>query len=170
MEEYLLHWWNGELGLHYQPWGYTMGQINKSIQIAQYFTGLLTIFELVRISDVTGKLRVISSIPVYGFRFMSVLLNSPNLLLRLVVGTYVSLRGRQPMDETLRSALAEHLWTAKTEAEEAADQFHHKLAEHPAERFINYLERHLFSEKAMRFLTFSAFALLSLAEMLTSPS
>lgn len=169
MAEYLMHWWNGELGQFYQPWGYSMTQINKIFQIAQYLTGLLTIFEIVRITDVTGKLRLISTIPMYGYRFLSVVLNSPNLALRLIVGTYLSVRGRQPFDETLKAAFVEHLWTAKTEAEEAAKKLDSQLATLPTERFFSYLESHLFSETAMRLFAFLAFLLLSLAQIFTDP-
>lgn len=169
MAEYLMHWWNGELGQFYHPFGYSMTQLNKMIQLAQYFTGLLTIFEIVRITDVTGKLRYVTTIPVYGYRFLSVVLNSPNLAMRLAVGSYLSIRGLQPFDETLKAAFIEHIWTAKTEAEEAAKKLDSQLAESPMERFFSYLESHVFSETMMRLLAFNAFVLLSFAEMFTNP-
>lgn len=166
---YLAHWWRGDLREHYVLWGYTIVEVHRCFQIAQYCTGLLSFFDLVRITDVSGKMRSLSAVPAYGFRFFSVILNSPNLLMRLGAGAYISARYRQPLDTTLREALLEHIWVAKTEAEKAAEEMDRKMAGSTAERFLFWLESHVLTERLVRILTFCAFAVFSLGEMLTDP-
>lgn len=168
---YLQHWWQGDLALHYQPWGYTMSQLNKILQLAQYATGLLTAFELIRINDVAGKLRMLTIAPAYVVHFLLYLLNAPNLVLRTVTGLYLAARGQRELLPTLHDALLDHIWTAKSEAETRAQALDSQLQQRPSQRFFTWLECHpLISERAIRILTFLSFALLTLAEILTAPS
>ncbi len=167
--EYLRHWWVGDIRGRYVFWGLGMVEVHRIFQIAQYLTGLLSFFDLVRISDVKGRFRSLGSVPVYGFRFLSVILNSPNLIMRLCASTYISARYRQPLRETLREALLEHIWVAKTEAEQAAEEMDRKLAGTRAEQLLFWLESHVLTERTVRILTFLLFAIFSLAEMLTDP-
>lgn len=55
MEEYLIHWWNGEL-TQYEFLCLEIAQLNKIFKIAQYITGLMTIFELIRFTKVMGRI------------------------------------------------------------------------------------------------------------------
>ena len=167
--EYLQYWWVGDIRGRYSLWGLGMVEIHRVFQIAQYLTGLLSFFDLVRISDVKGRFRTLGSVPIYGFRFFSVILNSPNLLMRLGTSTYISVRYGQPLGETLREAVLEHIWVAKTEAEQAAEEMDRKLAGSRAEKFMFWLESHVLTERTIRFMTFLLFAVFSLGEMLTDP-
>lgn len=167
--EYLRHWWVGDIRGRYSLWGLGMVEIHRIFQIAQYLTGLLSFFDLVRITDVSGRLRTIGAVPVYGFRFFSVILNTPNLIMRLGTSAYISARYSQPLGQTLREAVLEHIWVAKTEAEQAAEEMDRKLAGSRAEKFMFWLESHVLTERTVRIVTFMLFAVFSLGEMLTDP-
>ncbi len=148
-----------------------MSQVNKLMQIAQYCTGLLTAFELIRINDVAGKMRMLTTVPAYILHFILYILNAPNLLLRLFTGVYLAARGKVPLLPTLHAALLEHIWTARTSAETRTAELDAQLRKRPAQKFFEWLECHpMFSERAIRILTFLSFALLTLAEILTNPT
>lgn len=161
MYEYLSHWWQGDLDEYYQLLGLTISQVNKLFKIAQYITGLITVFELIRFSQLMGRLGTLSRLLLVLVRFVQFATTLPNLLLRLGTAVLVFLTGQLSLRQSMAEALWEHVFTAADKAQQAA-------AKHPLVRFLFWLQRHPVSERTVRIIGFVGFVLFSLGELFTS--
>ncbi len=110
MEEYLTHWWNGDLAAHYQPFGLQVSQLNKLFKIGQYLFGLLALFELLQFSTVMARLKLVTYLSIFTIRFPSVLLNTLNLLPRLALGLIAVLTGGMAVRDVLALLTSSRNW------------------------------------------------------------
>ncbi|MBT6230396.1 MAG: hypothetical protein HOI47_27440 [Candidatus Scalindua sp.] len=161
MEEYLKHWWSGNLAVHYQPLSLHISQLNKLLKIGQYIIGLLALFELIQFSTVMQRLKLITHLSIVAIRFPSLLLNTFNLATRLVLGVLAVLTRGLSITEVFKSVFIEHVL-------EAADKANQQATRNPIVKTFHWLECHPLSESVRRIVVFLAFMVLSMAELLTS--
>ena len=156
-----MHWWNGNLADYYHPFGLHISQLNKLFKIGQYFFGILAIFELIQFSTVMARLRLVSRLSIIAIRFPSLVLNTMNLVSRLVVGAIAIITRGMSIKEVLRSVFVEHVLEAASKANQQATR-------HPVVKSFHWLERHPLPDAVRRTIVFLALVVLSFADLLTS--
>ena len=161
MEEYLQHWWNGDLAQYYDAGLLSLAQLNKIIKLLQYIVGLSALFEVFEFSAVMRNLKIVSHLSVFTLRLPHVLLNLPNLLTRLLLGVIASVKRQMRFPEAMRSVFRDHVLTAAKTADQQASH-------HPLIRAFLWLERHPCPEMWRKVTVFAAFAVLCLVDIFTS--
>lgn len=162
MEQYLAHWWAGELAQHYHPLGFSIAQFNKLLKVGQYTFGLLALFELVQFSVIMSQLRFVSASYVMMNRLPWALVsNTLTLIPKILIGILAVARGRTSASVVLGSTVNTHYKDAIKRVEAGAQDYW-------VARAFQWLADHPLPERARRIVVFSAFALLSLGDLLTS--
>lgn len=162
MEEYLVHWWSGEAALYYQPWGLTMLQLNKLINLCQYLTGLLGIFELVQLSTVVRQWQIVSTAYFVLNKLPWALINIPiTIVPKLATGLIAVFRGEVSIGDVARSIVIPRLRaTVQTAGQEAEN--------HIITRWFQWLANHPLSDTFRRLFIFLSFAVFALLDIFTS--
>lgn len=161
MQEYLFHWWAGDLALYYQPLGLSMLQFNKCIKIGQYLFGLLGLFELVQFSTIMRQLHFVSVSYLVLNRMIWHTLNvSVTLAPKLITGV-VALSSRSiSLGDLLRSIILPHVQIE-------LHQVHGEARKAKMAKLFQWLADHPLNDNYRRFVVFGAFAVFSLADILS---
>ena len=80
MQEYLQHWWAGDVAQHYVFFKMSIPQLNKLAKLGQYLSGTLALFDLVAFSLVMGHLKVVSLITMMSYRVWQLFFSAPRYL------------------------------------------------------------------------------------------
>ena len=161
MEEYLQHWWSGDLNQYYELGKLSMDQLNKIIKLLQYVVGLSALFEIFEFSSVMRNLKVVSHLSIFTLRLPHLLLNLPNLVTRFALGIVAGIGSQMSFGDAVRSVFRNYVLTAADRAAQQASQ--HRLV-----LIFQWLERHPLSETWRKIIVFFAFAILSLFGIFTS--
>jgi hypothetical protein len=161
IEEYFLHWWNGELATNYDLWGLTIPQCNKLLKIGQYLVGLMALFELIQFSVVMRSLRIVSFLSIFTIRMPNYIMSIPSISLKLISGSTAFITRQIRFKDMLVRSFKNHYENAIRGASNSAKS-------HLTVRAFEWLEKHPLSERARRLIVFGAFIILSLADLFTS--
>jgi len=162
MEEYLFHWWAGDLKNYYHPLGFTMAQLNKLLKIGQYLFGLMVLFELVQFSTVMKQFRsVIYSYYIFIELPWALISGLLTLIPMLIFGFVDFVRGKVPGRDVFKSIILQHL---KSKAREVQDDAQNQ----EVVTAFQWLAEHPLPDRARRIIVFLAFAFLTLGDLLTS--
>lgn len=161
VEQYFLHWWNGELAANYTLWGLSIPQCNKLFKIGQYLVGLMALFELIQFSVVMRSLRTVSLLSIFTIRIPNYILSFPSMFLKLISGSIVFMGGKISFTDMIARSFRDHYNDAIRGASDSANR-------HITVIIFEWLEKHPLSERARRVLVFGAFAILSLCDLFTS--
>lgn len=159
---YLHRWWAGELAAHYYPFGLQMAQFNKVVEIGQYFTGLLGIFEFIQFSSVIKQFRFVS-IGYFIFNRLPWLVINMLITLvpKLLTGIVSVLRRSISARDFFKSIIYPHV-TANINREKL------KVEEENITKMFQWLAEHPLTESARKIFVYSSFAVLSLLDIFTS--
>jgi hypothetical protein len=147
MQEYFIHWWNGDLASNYYPFGFTIAQINKIFKIGLYVTALLTVFDLFAFIAVVGSLGKVSYISIYPYRFVHILFNIPNLILRFILGIILVILGKRILKCVFKSTFQDYFEETKSAADDHAKS-------HLIVQVFDWLEQHPVLERGIKIITF----------------
>lgn len=162
MEEYLGHWWAGDLALFYYPFDLTMQQFNKLLKIGQYAFGLLGVFELIHFSTVMRQFHFVTIAYFMLNRLPWLIINIPATLApKLITGLISVFRGDIPGGTLVRSIVFPHVKATIKHAESNAK-------ENIIARSFQWLANHPLSDSARRITIFISFAILSFGDLFTS--
>lgn len=162
MEEYLAYWWTGELALHYHPWGMTMQQFNKLVNLCLYLTGLLGVFELIQFSTVVRQWHVVSTVYFVLNKLPWALLNIPiTIVPKLATGLVSVLRRDIRITDVAKSMVIPRLKATVRQAEAQAEN-------HVITRWFQWLANHPLSDTLRRLILFLSFAVFALMDIFTS--
>ena len=161
IEEYITHWWTGDLATTYTLWGLTIPQINKVFRILQYLVGLMALFELLQFSTVMRALKTVSFLSIFTIRTPSYIMNIPVIIMRLTAGLIAVLGGGIGFKDMITRAVKVHYGDATRGALASANA-------HIMVRLFEWLEQHPLRENVRRSIVFGSFVVLSLGDLLTS--
>lgn len=160
LEEYIRHWWAGDVGQYYELFNLNLGQVNKLAKIGQYLTGVLALFDLISFSIVMGHLRIASYVAIWSYRFWNRLLNIPILLVRLLLAAGSALVRRLPWSQVPK-VFQKHVADAVDQSSADAESF-------PLVSALRWLELHPIPDKAIKSVNFCLFLLFSGVELFMS--
>jgi hypothetical protein len=162
LEEYLTHWWAGELALYYQPFGLTMFQFNKLMKLGQYLFGLMSIFELIQFSTMMRQIHVVSVMYFMLNRLPWALLNIPvTLVPKLLTGVVSVLRREIPLRDLLNAILLPHVQTTVKRVRGSTEEM--RIA-----KLFKWLADHPLPDSVRRVFVFVGFSALAFADLMTS--
>jgi hypothetical protein len=161
MQEYFIHWWNGDLASNYHPFSFTIAQINKIFKIGLYVTALLTIFDLFAFTAVMGTLGKVSYVSICSYRFVLILFNILNLILRFILGVLLVILGKRILKLVFKSTFQDYFENTKSAADDHAKS-------HLIVQVFDWLEQHPVSERGIKIINFILLLIFSLCELLSS--
>ncbi len=166
MEQYLEFWWAGDLTNHYTLWGLSIYKINKIFKIAQYFIGLLAIFELIEFAKVFGTAKRIT--------FWVVILRHitwlPSIILVILLNTIISMV-QYIFSKSKRNSLGfgKYVWySLKKHSNQKKEDLIETANKDTMVRFLSWLERNPIPQNVLKAFTFISLVIVSLGELLTS--
>ena len=170
MSEYLSHWWNGDELTTYSIWGLKISQLNKIFKIAQYFTGLLAIFDIVKFTHVMGTAQRLSYHTIIGYGIYRILFNIPLLillLLQVVISTIQAVFSKRTFKNVLASIKPAFLSAISTKYKRIKSEITEGAEHNFLMRGLEWLKNHPVSENKIKWINYLLLALFSMAEILT---
>jgi hypothetical protein len=161
VNDYLYHWWNGDLNNFYHFWGLTISQLNKIAKLILYLVALLTLFEFIKYRDLMNSLNIGARISVYLIRFIQTFVSIPFVILGMFYGLLAAVFQKLDFRDIPRFAFWYHFSSAEESAKRAA-QSHYSV------RITDWLSEQPITEKGIKKFGFFLIVIFASIEVFTS--